>query len=1186
MSVDRRWFGTSVGRVRILASGLVLLGAGWAVLGWGSRSRQSAANAAAQFPAIQETTVQQAEQAMIPDLLGAAPGLSGNITGLPDNINGEAESRGHSLFAGLPLIFEPNQGQGNLDPADRRARFVTHGSGYSLFLGPEGAILSLASRPKPEGSRRDSAKHAAALTPVESLQMKLAGANPNANLTGTGLLPGKSNYFLGNDPAKWRRGVPQFARVRYENVYQGIDLLFYGNQGRLEYDFQVAPGADPRQAELEFKGAKQLVLKDGALVVNGNGDDGEIGSVRLEAPQVYQEIAGKRRAVEGNFVLRGANRAGFAIGAYDHSRELVIDPILTFSTYFGGSGDEHATSIAVDGSFNIYLTGSTTSPNLPSTTGILQTTLNGAQNVYIAKITPPLGSLPAVLDYVTYLGGNGTDSPAGIRVDGRGDPFVAGTTSSTNFPTTALTAYQPVPEAGSTGTSHVFVTELKNDATALQYSSYLSGNGTDIASGMTIDASGYIYVTGTTTSSDAASTNVQFPASTLPQALPYQNTPRAPIQFFVTKVNTAAPRTGSIAYSTYFGGANFDTPTAIAVGGGIAVDTNLNVYFTGTTNFIYTGCSGCSSTDFPILNPYQPCLDQVPPTTIVTPPSCSSTTNTIDSDAFVAKLNPNAAQGEQLIWSTYLGGENTDSGTGIALDSGAANVYVVGTTNSTKIGTSTTTAVTSAPFQPCLDAPTIPASGCSTIVYPTTPPANDAFVARLTNPTSTTTTTTPVNVALNYFSYLGGNNNEAGLAITVDTAAGALVTGWTQSPNFPVLPASSSIQSALNGPQDAFVARLNTATVVGQTTAGSWASYFGGSGTDQGTGITLDVNQNAYFAGDSNSTDLQVSKPLQTTNGGGYDAFVTQLGTAVSLSVSGVLTLGTNQTFISAGNQATFTYTVTNNGPDLANSITLLDNLSTSITGVPLTFVSASTSAGTCGGGSTNAIVSCSLPSLQSGSTATITIVLTPTPNSNGTEAFFNGGSVQVMGPGNIVLAQTSVPAQMSDFSLTVNPSNNSVAAAGNTATYQVQLTPHPVYGTNISLGCTGVPTASQCIFTSNPVTLQGPGSSTLNITTTARPVLPPAASLLTRHFYAIWLMVPGLTLLSVGVGGNRRRRRVAGIFVLLVTFGLFLMLPACNGSKATQAPVSGTPPNNYTITVTATSGSDTKSQTITLNVP
>lgn len=1175
MNVDRRWLGTSVGRIRVLAAGLVLLGAGCAVLGWGPRLRHTAANEAAQLPAI------DAPATDAPATGEPTPGfLSASLSG--DANAAAAQSRARSLFAGLPLIFEPNQGQGNLDPADARAKFVSRGSGYSLFLGSDGATLSMLSRQpsKRQPSERDSSKQSASLALVDSLEMKLAGANRNATLTGSDRLPGKSNYFLGNDPAKWRQGVPQFARVRYENVYPGINLVFYGNQGRLEYDFQVAPGADPGQAELEFNGAKQLELKDGALVIRS-----ENGSVRLGAPRAYQEIAGKQESVEGSFVLRGANRAGFAIGSYDHSRELVIDPILTFSTYFGGSGDELATSVAVDGGFNIYIAGSTTSPNLPAATGVLQTTLNGTQNVYVAKITPPLGSLPAILDYVTYLGGNGSDSPVGIRVDGSGDAFVAGTTSSTNFPTTPLTAYQKVPEPGSTGTSHVFVTELQFDATKMLYSSYLSGNGTDVASGMTIDVSGNAYVTGTTTSSDVASFTDQFPASTLPQALPYQNAPRAPIQFFVTKVDTLAPGAGSIAYSTYFGGANFDTTTPIAVGGGIAVDTNGNVYFTGTTNFIYTGCSGCSSTDFPILNPYQPCLDQAPPTTITNPPSCATTTSTTASDAFVAKLNPVAAQGEQLIWSTYLGGSGTDSSTGVAVDSGAANVYVVGTTNSTDIGTSVTVSNTSAAYQRCLDTPVNPAVG-TVCTPPAAPAPNDAFVARLTNPTSTTTTTTPVNITLNYFSYLGGSLNEAGLAIAVDNASGALLTGWTQSTDFPVFPKSNPIQSALNGPQDAFVARLNTATVVGQTN-GSWANYFGGTDFDEGTSITLDVNQNAYFAGDTKSTtQFPLSKPLEATNNGGSDAFVTQLGTAFSLSVNGILTLGSNQIFISAGNQATFTYTVTNLGPDLANNITLTDNLSSTSTGVPLTFVSASTTGGTCGGGSTNSIVSCSIPSLQAGSTATITIVVTPTASSSGGQASFNGGTVQVTGPGNIVFAQTLVPALMSDFSLSVTPPNGSVAAAGKTASYQVQLNPLPVYGSNISLACTGLPTGASCNFTSNPVTLLGgPGSSTLNIPTTARPVVTPAASLLTRqHFYAIWLLVPGLTLL--GVSGDRRRRRIVGMLFLCALLGLLLLQPACSKGSTTQTPVSGTPPGNYTITVSAASGSDTKSKTITLSVP
>jgi len=1130
------------------------------------------------------------------------PGLIPNLV-TTATASREAKSRALSLLAGLPLIFEPNQGQRNLDPADPRAKFVTHGSGYSLFLGSEGAILSLVSRDhsRRESSRQDSAKGGASVTQVESLQMKLAGANPNANVTGADLLPGKSNYFLGNDPAKWRHGVPQFARVRYENVYPGINLVFYGNQGRLEYDFQVAPGGDPAQAELEFNGAKRLELKDGALVIHGEG-----GSVQLEAPRVYQEIAGRQQAVEGSFVLRGANRAGFAVGSYDHARELVIDPILSFSTYFGGSGDECvinssgvceplSTSIAVDSAFNIYITGSTTSPNLP-TGGVFQPTLaaGATQNVYVAKITPPLGSLAAVLDYVTYLGGDGSDYPVGIGVDGRGDPFVAGTTTSGNFPTSATNAYQSVPEAGApAGTPHVFVTELLFDASSLQYSSYLSGNGTDIASGMTVDASGDIFVTGTTTSSIVNTTD-QFPASTLPYAQPFQPLSKAPIglpQFFVTKVNTNAARAGSIAYSTYFGGGSFDATTgAIAEGGGIAVDTSGNMYFTGTTNYTYTGCAtGCSSSDFPILNPYQPCLDQAPPAVVVSPPQCTNTGSL--PDAFVAKLNPNAVQGRQLVWSTYVGGTGTDFGNGIALDSGAVNVYIVGTTNSIDIGSSAITQATSAPFQKCLDNLINPANKTCTAVAGA---PYDAFVARLSNPTNTTTTTTPVNVTLNYFSYLGGGSDEAGAAITVDSGSGAVVTGWTQSIDFPVFPPSNPIQSALNGPRDAFIARLNTTTVSGggQTTAASWATYFGGSNTDEGTGITLDVNQGIYVAGDTNSTDLHVQKPLVTSAAlnmvtgynGGYDAFVTQLTPAFSLSIDGVLTLGTNQAFISAGNEATFTYTVTNQGPDLASNLTLTDNLSQAYTKVQLGYISANVSGGTCGGGSTNVNVSCSLPPLQAGLTATVTIVVTPTANSSGSQATFNGGTVQVTGPGNIVLAQTSVPAQMSDFTVAVSPSNGSVQAAGDTATYQVQLTPHPIYATSVALQCTGLPPGAACNFTNPSVTLQGPGSSTLYITTTARPIVTPAASLLTRHFYAIWLAVPGLTLLGVGAG-SRRRRRILGMLMVCALFGLVLLQPACSTTNQ-PVPVSGTPAGVYYITVSATSGSDTKSSLISLAVP
>ncbi len=1169
VNFDRRWLGTSVVRVRVLVAGLVLLAAGCMVLGWGSRSRQTAANAAVSVPA-------QGQAGMSLNSL-SMPGGSMPSGSAPTKADAQAHAL--SLFAGLPLMFEPNQGQANLDPSDARVKYIARGSGYSLYLGSQGAILNLRSQPtKPSVTR------------VESLQMKLAGANPNANVTATDPLPGKSNYFLGNDPSKWRHGIPQFARVRYENVYPGINLVFYGNQGRLEYDFQVAPGSDPRQAELEFGGAKKVELREGDLVIKGEG-----GNVRLEAPRVYQEIAGRQEPVEGSFVLRGANRAGFAIGPYDHSRELVIDPQLTYTTYFGGSGDEGHVSVAVDGSFNIYLTGSTTSANLPAAAGVFQTTLKGAQNVFIAKIVPTLGSNPSVLTYVTYLGGEGTDYPVGIAVDGAGNPYVAGTTTSTLFPTTQTTAYQTAPEAGTQGPCdpnvagvfcHVFVTELNNDvngiATQLLYSSYLSGNGNDIASGMTIDASGDIFVTGTTTSQETSPSADQFPASNLPQKLPYQSTSRAPLgqpQFFVTKVNTNGSRAGSILYSTYFGGGTFQTTDPVATGGAVAVDTNGNIYFTGTTNYTYQGCQGCQTTDFPILNAYQPCLDTPAPTVIVNPPVCSNTTSTSNADAFVAKINPIAAQGQQLLWSTYFGGSEVDSGTGIALDTGAAHVYITGSTDSPNI----TTALTFAAYQTCLDQPVNPAAGTACTFTSGTGLPTDAYVAQFSNPTTTTTGIT--NVGLTYFSYLGGSGNDSGLAIAVDAASGALVTGSTVSPDFPVNPAQNSIQSALNGPQNAFMARLNTTAVVGQTTTASWSNPYGGNAVDEGTSIALDVNQNSYFAGDTTSTSKLPATGLQTTNGGGVDSFLAQVGSSSTLFIKGVLTLGTNQTYVSAGNQATFTYTVTNGGPDPAYGLVVQDNISQSITGIALTFVSASATSGTCSSSaSTSNIVACTIPSLQSGSTATVTVVLTPTATVSGNQQTFNGGAVQVLGTNNIVLAHTTVSANMSDFTITVGPSSQSVAAAGQTATYQVQLTPHPVYATNVALSCSGTPTGSTCNFTTSPVTLQGPATSTLNITTTARPIVTPTASLLSRHLFAIGLCIPGLAFFSLG-GADRRRRRIVGILMLCALFGLLVLQPACS-KTITTTPVSGTPAGQYNIIVTANSGTDSKSATISLNVP
>jgi uncharacterized repeat protein (TIGR01451 family) len=1171
-SNDRRWLGTSAVRIPVVAAGLVLVAAGCMFIRGGSQPHSTGKS-------VGTSAFRNSPESL---LASAHKPFSPASARTPINPS--------SVLASLPLIFEPNQGQANLNPTDPGAQFIAHGSGYMLLLGSQGATLNLRSNHLRSGN-----VHAKNAT-FDSLAMKLVGANPHATLGAADPLPGKTNYFLGNDRTHWHSNVPQFSRVRYENVYPGINLVFYGNQGQLEYDFQVAPGADPSRAELDFDGATAAAQKDGSILIKHGGN-----AMRLVAPHVYQEIAGRRQPVEGSFVLRGAHRAGFAIGDYDRSRELVIDPVLSFSTYFGGTGNEEATSVAVDTAGNIYLTGSTTSlpppgGTFPVTPGVLQSAPAGPQNVYVAKITP---GQPATLVYSTYVGGNGIDTPADIAVDGAGDAYIAGTTSSTNFPVTP-TAYQSGPETGSAGPNHVFVTELNGGpapaaASELLYSSYLSGNGDDLASGMTIDASGDLFVTGTTTSTDNSSTNsaALFPAITLPYGIAYQSTSLGPIQFFVTKVNTANAGKASIAYSTYFGGGITAGGAApVDTGGGIAVDTLGNIYFDGTTNYTYTnGELG----DFPILNAYQPCLNQLPPATPVNPPVCTNAATSTETDAFVAKINPNASQqGIQLQWSTYLGGIATDSASGIAVDPGAANVFVVGTTDSP--GITPQLGVNSSPFQVCLDTPVNPPAGTACPTLGANPPT-DAFVARLSNPASTSTS---VDMTLNYFSYLGGTGNDAGLAIAVDPSDNAYLTGWTQSAGglgtgFPVFPQPGDLQTSLLGTQDAFIARLDTTTANGQNTAGAFSSYFGGGNTTTGpnaftygTGIALDQSENIYFAGYTNSINMQVNG-LQITNAGGFDAFVTKLGTASTLTVTGVLTLGNNQNYISAGNPATFTYTITNDGPDPAVNVVFTDNLAVNNNpNVPLTFISAAATSGTCAGGSSSSIVSCNLLSLNPGLTATVKVVLTPSPTPNGTVASFNGGTVIATAANNTTSTPTTVTAQMSDYTLSVSPPNNSVPVAGATAQYYITLTPKPVYGSNIALSCSNLPTATTCAFTpTNSVTLPStsPGAATLNITTTARPINTASTKSGLRNFYALWFAVPGLALLGIGAGSTRRRRRLLGFLMLCALFAQLILLPACS-STTTQPPLTGTPAGTYTITVSAASGSDSKSQAIQLTVP
>jgi len=1055
-----------------------------------------------------------------------------------------------AILGQLPLIFEPNQGQ-----ADSGVKFVSRGPGYSLYLDPSGATLAMQTAepalPGQIGVRRT----------VQSVRMTLAGANPVADVAGNDPLPGRSNYFIGNDPQKWHTGIPQYAGVHYRSVYPGIDLVFYGSQGKLEYDFKVAPGADPSQSELQFDGATKLELSGGDLVLKGTGAD-----VRLQAPRVYQRSAGQQQPVEGRFVLRAANRVGFEIGAYDRTRELVIDPTISYSTYFGGAnGATSSPSIAVNGNGNIYLAGSTTANDLPlSATAPFQSTLggSGAQNVFIAELNPTLGT--SGLLAMTYLGGSGTDTSVGLAVDDSGNAYVAGYTKSSNFPT--INAFQSSPLTAGT---HVFVSVLNPTFSSLNYSTYLSGNGTDIASGLAIDNNNDVFVTGTTTSTNVAT---GFPSSKLP--VPFQQSPStgAPIQFFVTEVNTKLSSVNSVPYSTYFGGNN----GTIALGGGIAVDTTGNVYFSGTTNFYNSGegnngGGGLAPGDFPILNAYQPCLNSPPPTQVVPPVQCSA--NPEPTDAFVAKLNPNNAQtnAAQLLFSTYFGGANDDSSTGLTIDTTASSIYITGSTQSPNFVIPTGAGI----FQPCLNAPGVALGSCSGTPDITN---TDAYVAKFSNPTETSGTSN-TSVSLGYFSYLGGSGNDSGLAIAVDTGAGALVTGATSSTDFPAT--TGAIQTHLNGTQqNAFFARINTTTNSGTNTVGSYATYFGGTALDRGTSITVDPNLNTYFAGDTTSSDLQVQGAYQPTfQGTTMDAFAVVLRPANGLCITCVAPVESPASgAISAGNAITMTFTVLNQGPDLATNVTVSGQVSSNTSA---TFTSASTSGGTgslCGtpAGTT---ATCLIPVLQAGSTVTVQFSVTPTTAGTGQVI-----ATATNGNNTSQTVTNTASFTSTNFSVHMNPSSQTVVA-GNTAVYTVQVAPAVTFGANVSLSCSSAPVGASCGFIPQTLTFSGPSaqSSTLNLSTTARPPTTISSTRWQGPFYAFWLIVPGAAI--IGLSGKKpRRQRLLGMLVLLALFAFIIPLPAC--SKAKQQPVvSGTPAGTYTLTITATSGSFTQSAGFSLTV-
>jgi|GEM_PF-885360 len=753
----------------------------------------------------------------------------------------------------LPLAFELNRGQ-----SEARVKFLSRNRDYTLSLTSSGVTLLLQ---KPGSSS------------TGRLQMGLVGGAPAPRILAEDPLPGKVNYMLGNNPQRWRTGIPTYAKVRYVNVYPGIDMILHGEQGDLEYDFEVKPNADPRRIKLDFRGS-------GGLRVDSRGNlriQARDCAVFLRHLRVYQRARGRLANVQGRYVIRPPGRVAFQVGAYDHTQRLIIDPILTYSTYLGGSGYDSGSAIAVDSTGAVYVTGFTLSDNFPVTAGAYDTACGtsgscngGYSDVFVTKLSPGGSSLV----YSTYLGGSKDDLGKAIAVDSSGSAYVAGQTFSSDFPVVSGAVQESYGGAGD-----AFVAKLSPSGSSLEYSTFLGGSATDEALGIAVDSVGNAYVTGRTFSTN-------FPA-------------QAPIQSangggndsdaFVAELNA----TGSaLVYSTYLGGSGQDA------GAAIAVDATGDAFVTGFTK----------STDFPLAGPLE-----------ATCASCPGY-----ADAFVSEITAN---GTSLAHSTYLGGNAEDEGTGIALDQ-SGNIYLTGFTYSTKFP------VTSGAYQTSMASGsgafvTKIAPNFSSILYSTylhgggldfgqgiATDSGNAFIIGQTYSTSFPTANsiqssckssncyygtgfvTEMNAAgsgLVFSTYLGGSYIDQAYGIGLDFSANAYVAGEAGSTDFP---AAHAFQGTFGGSYgDAFVSNigLTPAATISPSTLAFSSQPVGTTGSPQTVTLTSNGTAPVHISAIAASGDFAQTNTCGSGSAAGSTCTITVTFTPTATGTrTGTLTITDN----------------------------------------------------------------------------------------------------------------------------------------------------------------------------------------------------------------------------------------------------------------------------------------------------
>jgi hypothetical protein len=729
-----------------------------------------------------------------------------------------AKARLLKSYRALPMSFELNQGQ-----ADRTVRFQARGQGYAILLKPSEALLAL--QPPSQNTRVPEKRGELPRPSSRVLKMRIEGANPSAPATGLHRLPGISNYFIGNDPSRWHTHIPTYEKVQFENVRPGVNLVYYGNQSQLEYDFVLSPGVRPESLSLSFEGSDATVDEQGDLVFTSTG--GKITFRRPVAYQCYKPEPGSKHFLSASYVLKGHNRVGFDVPDYDPHEPLIIDPVLNYSTYLGGNGGDTGNAIALDTIYDAYVTGSTASTNFPTKTSVIATspyqkTYGGDTDAFVTEVRYD----GEAIIYSTYLGGNNFDVGNGIAVDSSGDAYITGTTYSANFPISSQNVFQPTLG----GNSDAFVSKLDPSGSRLLYSSYLGGSNYDYGLGIALDQYGKAYLTGSTQSTD-------FPISV--NAIQTGNAGNG--DAFAAEVSLQSAGLADLVYSTYLGGGGADS------GQGIAVDLSGAFYVVGYT----------FSTNFPTFNAYQP-------------------KNAGNVNAFITKFSPG---GSTFAFSTYLGGTGDDRGWAVALDD-QLNIYVTGSALQPTPCTLASTPPGTTLCNPSATFPTTPGAW-QTYTVSQYPGYSDVFVTKLNYPGS----------ALLYSTLLGGALTDSPAGIAVDGLYNAYVTGYTQSNNFPTANAvQASYTGGTCGPNpcpDAFITEVNP-----QGTALVYSTYLGGSLANWGNGIALDssIPPNTYVVGTTTSSDFPAialayqGGPGNTTGLG--NAFISKLEPADAPAVA------------------------------------------------------------------------------------------------------------------------------------------------------------------------------------------------------------------------------------------------------------------------------------------------------------